>query len=172
MALPYLGILLAFQAAGTIIDYRNTRNQQKLIRQGRQLEQQAFENNLETIRLQSEQESVDSMVQLRKNLGSQIASNAAKGTLSGQGSALTKANTSIGSYNSDERTRRMNLLSKEANLRANNIISGLHTTASETQLGQAMAGRFINSLPVSTALGSLGTSKLAKDWGFGMEASE
>jgi hypothetical protein len=49
----------------------------------------------------------------------------------------------------DERVRRMNLLAKEANLRASNVLSGLHATASETQLGQAMTGRFLNLIPLS-----------------------
>jgi hypothetical protein len=42
------------------------------------------------------------------------------------------------------------LLSKEAQLRANNVLSGLHTAQSETQLGQSITSEIFNTLPVSS----------------------
>lgn len=172
MALPFMGILLAFQAAGTIIDYRNTRNQQKMIQQGRALEKAAIEANLEAVKLQSGEESLQSMQQLRKNLGSQIANNAAKGTSSAAGTAFTMGNKSIGEFNADERIRRFNLLSKEAELRAQNVISGMHTLQSETQLGQAFTSRLIDKIPLSAGIDAFKGSKVAKQWGFGLDPME
>ncbi len=172
MLLPFAGILLAFQAAGTIIDYRNTRNQKKMIDQGRALEKAALDANLEAIKLQSGEESIASMQELRKNLGSQIATNAARGTASNAGTAFTMSNKSIGSFNADERIRRFNLLSKEANLRAQDVLSGLHTLQSETQLGQAFTSRLIDKLPVSSAFDTFKRSSIAKQWGFGLEPME
>ena len=169
MALPFACILLAFQAAGTIFDYRNMRNQQKMIQQGRALEKAALDANLEAVKLQSGEESLASMQQLRKNLGSQIATNAARGTASGSGTAFALSNKSISSFNDDERMRRFNLLSKEANLRAQDVLSGLHTLQSETQLGQAFTGRLLDKLPVSSAFDAFKQSNIAKQWGFGLE---
>ncbi len=164
-----MGFLFSMQAAGLVMDFQNTKNQQQLIKMGRDLEKSAIETNLEAVRVESNQASLDSMVQLRKNLGTQMVNQAARGTQSGVGTALTLSNTAVANFNSDEKTRRMNLLTKEANLRAQNVLSGLHTLQSETQLGQAQTSRLINSLPVSSAYDKFSRTKLAKDWGFGME---
>ncbi len=164
MALPFAGILLAFQAAGVIFDYRNTRNQQKMIQQGRALEKAALDANLEAVKLQSGEESLASMQQLRKNLGSQIATNAARGTASNAGTAFSLSNKSISSFNEDERMRRFNLLSKEANLRAQDVLSGLHTLQSETQLGQAFTGRLLDKIPLSSSIDKFMESDLGKRW--------
>lgn len=146
---PLTGILLAMQAAGMITDYSQTRRQQGLIRAGREIEQAQYEANLEALRAQTEQESLASMQQLRSNIGTQIAVQAARGTSSAAGSSVLLRTASQQSFAQDERVRRMNLLAKEANLRASNVLSGLHATASETQLGQAMTGRFLNLIPLS-----------------------
>ena len=163
------GFLLAFQAAGLVIDYRNTRNNQKLIQTGRQLDQASFEANLEAARLESSQASLNEMKELRQNLGTQLAMNAARGTNSGQGSAFINFQESISTANADERTRRMNLLSKESALRANNVLSGLHSLQSETQLGQAMTSRFINAVGTTSNIDAFRRSSLGKKWGFGLD---
>jgi hypothetical protein len=165
----FSGALLAFQAAGLITDYRATKNNQKLIQQGRQLEQAAIETNLEAVRLESGQASLDEMKQLRQNLGTQIAMQAARGNAPGAGTALTLQQESVSNFNADERTRRMNLIAKESQLRASNILSGLHTLQSETQLGQAMTSRMLNTIPLSSTIDEFRRSKLGKQWGFGFE---
>lgn len=167
--LPFSGVLLAFQAAGLVTDYRATKSSQKLIQKGRQLEQAAIETNLEAVRLESGQASLDEMKQLRQNLGTQIAMQAARGNAPGAGTALTLQNEAVSNFNADERTRRMNLIAKESQLRASNILSGLHTLQSETQLGQAMTSRLVNTLPLSSAVDEFRKSKLGKQWGFGLE---
>jgi uncharacterized protein (DUF697 family) len=57
----------------------------------------------------------------------------------------------------------MNQLAKEADLRAGNVLSGLHALSSQTQLGQAMQQRFLNLIPLSSLAGGLtkksGTTK-------------
>jgi hypothetical protein len=85
---PLTGILLAMQAAGMITDYSQTRRQQGLIRAGREIEQAQYEANLEALRAQTEQESLASMQQLRSNIGTQIAVQAARGTSSAAGSSV------------------------------------------------------------------------------------
>lgn len=140
-----------------------------MIQQGRQLEQAAIETNLEAIRLESGQASLDEMKQLRQNLGTQIAQQAARGNAPGMGTALTLQQESIGTFNADERTRRMNLLAKESQLRASNILSGLHTLQSETQLGQAFTSRLLNQIPLSSGIDEFRRSSLGKKWGFGFE---
>jgi len=169
MALPYLGFLVAMQAAGTIIDWSQTKSKQKLINIGRQLEAASFESNLEAVKLESSQASLSEMKDLRQNLGSQIAMQAARGTATGAGSALTLQQKSISTASQDERTRRLNLLSRESGLRAGNVLSGLHTLQSETQLGQQLTKRVIGNIPVSAAYKEFSQSSLGKKWGFGLE---
>jgi hypothetical protein len=156
---PLAGILLGMQAAGMIVDYTQTRRQQGLIKAGREIEQAQYEANLAALRAQTEQESLNSMQQLRQNIGTQIAVQAARGTSTAAGTAVSLRTASQQAYQQDERTRRMNLLAKEADLRAGNALSGLHATASETQLGQAMTGRFLNMIPLSSITGGLGKKK-------------
>ena len=147
-----LGILLGMQAAGMIVDYTQTRRQQGLIQAGREIEQAQYEANLESLRTQTEQESLFAMKQLRQNIGTQIAVQAARGTSSAGGTASTLRQTSMAAFSEDERVRRMNQLAKEADLRAGNVLSGLHALSSQTQLGQAMQQRFINLIPISKML--------------------
>ncbi len=169
LPLAFTGFLLASQAAGMVLDYRNTASNQKLIQKGRQLEQAAIETNLEALKLESGEESLNEMKQLRQNLGTQMAIQAARGTSSSAGTAFVLSQESISSFNQDERTRRMNLIAKESQLRAQNVLSGLHTLQSETQLGQALTNRFVNTIPVSSAFDEFRQTDLAKKWGFGSE---
>jgi hypothetical protein len=167
--LPLAGILLGMQAAGMIVDYAQTRRQQGLIQAGREIEQAQYEANLEALRAQFGQESLSAMQQLRQNIGTQIAVQAARGTSSAAGTALNLRTASQSAFQQDERTRRMNLLAKEADLRAGNALTGLHATASETQLGQAMTGRFLNMIPLSNLMNTgVAQSKTKKSGGFGL----
>ncbi len=167
--LVFSGFLLAMQAAGTVIDWKNTQDNIGLINKGRELENAQYQANLDAVRVESEEASLNEMKQLRQNIGTQIANNAAKGTSSASGTAQSLINSSMGAFNSDERTRRINLLTKESNLRAANVLSGLHTLQSETQLGQAFNQRLFDTLPISTAANAFGKTKLGKQWGFGLE---
>lgn len=175
MALPFAGILLAMQAAGTIVNLSSQRRSQKYIELGRTLEQAAIENNLDAIRLESTQSSLEEMQQLRKNIGSQIALNAARGTRSGAGSAGIATQQSIRTFNQDERKRRLNLLSREADLRASNVLSGLHTLQSETRLGQKVTSDLLNNTLLSgkfqTQVNKFRKTDFAKKVGFGLETA-
>ncbi len=164
---PLAGILLGMQAAGMIIDYTQTRRQQGLIQAGREIEQAQYEANLEALRAQTAQESLASMQQLRQNIGTQIAVQAARGTSSAAGTAVSLRQSSMQAYSQDEQVRRMNQLAKEADLRAGNVLSGLHALSSQTQLGQAMQQRFLNMIPLSSLVGGLGKSA-QKTTKFGM----
>lgn len=167
----FAAFLVAMQAAGSIMDWQETQNQKKLIAMGRQLEQKSFETNLEAIQLESSEASLMEMKQLKENLGSQIAMNAARGTSSAAGTAQTKIQGAQSDFNADERVRRMNLLTREAALRGNNVISGLHTLQSETQLGQNLTKRLMSNIStgeIGAALKPLAKSA-AKKIGFGFE---
>ncbi len=147
---PMSAFLLAMQAAGLVTSTYAARSQQKYIKIGRQLEQEQFSTNLEAIRLQSAESSLDEMKQLRQNIGSQIAVQAARGNRGG--SSYSGINESSSNFSSDERTRRINLMAQESQLRANNVLSGLHTLQSETQLGQSLTSTVLNSLQTTSLL--------------------
>lgn len=156
---PFDAFLLSMQAAGAIFSIKQAKGQQKLIKMGRQLEQAAFESNLENLRAQNAESSLASMQELRSNVSAQIALNAARGSSSGAGSGLTGIQTSERTAAADEKARRMNLLTKENELRASNVLSGLHTLESETKLGQSLTGKLFDLLPASSLPNLFGGGK-------------
>lgn len=153
--------LLAMQAAGMVVDYIGTRGQIEQGRMGAKLEQAGIEANLQLTRLQSADESVNAMKELRQNLGTQAVMFASRGTRGNPISAVT----SVGNFQADERTRRMNLLGKEANLRAGKILSGLHQLTSETQLGQSMTNRFLQNIPSNPEVWNKAGASVGKAFG-------
>jgi hypothetical protein len=150
---PMTAFLLAMQAAGLVSSFFGAKSQQKTIELGRKLEKEQFETNLQAIKLQSSEGSLEEMKLVRQNIGSQIAANAAKGNRGG--SSYAGISKSVNTLDKDERTRRMNLLAKESELRANHILSGLHTNQSETQLGQSLMKDALNTLPIGSGLDRL-----------------
>lgn len=158
---PMTAFLLSMQAAGLVSSIFGAHSQDKYIKIGRKLEQEQYTTNLAAIKLQSAEASLDEMKQLRQNIGTQIAVQAAKGNRGGV--SLSGIDKSSAAFNSDERTRRMNLLAKESDLRANHILSGLHSLQSETQLGQSITKTFLDSVQTSTLLGPFGNKKPAEN---------
>jgi hypothetical protein len=171
---PMSAFLLAMQAAGLVSSIFGAKSQQEYIRLGRKLEQEQFATNLQAIRLQSADSSLEEMKQLRKNIGSQIAIQAARGNRGG--SSYAGISTSSRNFDNDESRRRINLLAKESELRAHNVLSGLHTLQSESQLGRSLTSSILNSLPISSLMdagamqGSAGQKQWIKpeqfSWGF------
>lgn len=151
---PMSAFLLSMQAAGLVSSLYGAYSQDKYIKIGRKLEQEQYTANLSAIRLQSAESSLDEMKQLRQNIGTQIATQAARGNRGGV--SYAGINQSSKNFDSDERTRRMNLLAKESELRANHVLSGLHTLQSESQLGQSLTNTFLNSLQTTSLIGPTG----------------
>lgn len=157
--------LLAMQAAGMIVDYIGQRGQIEMGRMGQKLEEAGIDANLSQTRLESADASLQAMKKLRQNLGSQAVLMAARGnSMAGSGAII--GNESIGNFQSDERTRRMNLLNKEAGLRAGKVLSGLHQLTSETQLGQSLTKRFFDKLPTDPEVWKKTGSAVKKGFGF------
>ena len=147
--------LLGMQAVGAISDAAGTRGEVRRGRAGTELELAQIEFRLEQERAASAQGSLDAMQALRQNLATQQAIFAARGTSGKAGSAASVANKSVQNFGADERTRRMNLLSREAGLRATQTLTGFHQLSSETQLGQALTKKLVDTLPVSEGLTAL-----------------
>ncbi len=170
--------ILSMQAAGAIFNISQAKEQRELLKQGQALQNASFEANLAAIRAQSSEESAAALQRVRENVSTQIVTNAARGTASGAGSAFSAIQKSEQNFNADEQVRRLNLLSKENELRANNVLSGLHTLQSETQVGQSLTNQIFNRLPIAgigkkvgSAIGksvdSVGTF-IGKKAGFGL----
>jgi len=147
---PMTAFLLAMKAAGLVTSFFDTQSKENTIRMGRQLEQEQFTTNLQAIRLQSAENSLDEMKQLRQTIGSQITINAARGNRGG--SSYAPISEASNNFNQDERTRRMNLLAKESELRANHLLSGFHSLESETQLGQSLTKQTLDTFQTTSLL--------------------
>lgn len=141
--------LLAMQASGMIIDFFGNQNQADMMKMGMKLQDSEFETNLQQLRLETENDSLNSMKQLRQTLGSQIATMAARGTATGAGSAASILNESQANFNSDEKIRRLNALGKENQLRANKAMSRLQNNSDISKLWQGFASRTLNRFPSS-----------------------
>ena len=160
-----LALLLAMQAAGMIVDYAGVKQQQRLGNMGQKVQEAGLESNIYQTRLQAEDESLRSMQDLRKNLGSQIAVFAARGTSLAGGSALSVFNESINNFNTDERMRRMNLLGRENELRAGGSIAKLNQQASNQKLWSSFASRSLNRFPSSLEGWKQGFKEVKKTFG-------
>jgi len=147
---PMSAFLLSMQAAGLVTSFFGAKSQQKTIELGRKLENAQFSTNMEAIKLESAQGSLAEMKDVRQNISSQIAVNAARGNRGA--SSVAGINETAHNFADDERTRRMNLLAKESELRAGHILSGLHTAQSETQLGQSLLKDIFNTIPITSLL--------------------
>lgn len=140
-------LLLAMQAAGMVVDYMGAKQQADYQKMGLKLQQAGLESNLYQTRAQAEDASLQAMVELRKNLGSQIAVNAARGTSTGAGSALSLFEESIGNFNTDERMRRINQLGRENELRAGGTIATLNNQSESSKLWSSFASRSLSRFP-------------------------
>lgn len=160
---PMTAFLLSMEAAGLVTSLFGAHSQQKTIAIGRKLEKEQYTTNLQALRLESTQSSLDELKLVRQNVGAQIAANAARGNRGG--SSYLGIQESVSNYENDERRRRLNLLAKESQLRAGHILTGLHTLQSETQLGQSLLKDFFNAVPVSAGLDKLfnGSKKKASN---------
>lgn len=156
-------LLLAMQAAGMVVDYLGTKNQAEMMNMGMKVQQAGIDANIEQTRLETQDESLNSMKQLRQTLGTQLAVFAARGTNPGAGSAASIFNESLGNFNADERIRRLNLLGKENQLRAGKAISRLQNSSDISSLWRGFAQRTINRFPTSFS----GWQQGAKDVGEG-----
>jgi hypothetical protein len=156
--------LLAMQAAGLVTSIFSSQGKQKFIKLGQQLEQEQFSTNIQALRLESAESSLDEIKQLRQNISSQIAINAARGNRGG--SSYWTQNESVKNFENDERKRRMNLLAKESNLRAAHVLSGFQTLQSESQLGQALTSEVLKTIPVSSLLSPSKNKSKNTDSGF------
>jgi hypothetical protein len=144
-----IAFLLALQASGMVIDYLGKQQQIAASKQGAEIEQAGITANIANSRLQYEDESLQSMKQLRQNLGTQVALNAARGTRSGQGNAIMSETQSVGNFNADARMRKINQLGNEASLKAGMTLSKLHENTTENNVWNEFRKNALNSLPTS-----------------------
>ncbi len=141
--------LLALQAAGMVTDWMGTKNQADIARWGSKVEQAGIESNIATNRLEYEEQSLASMKELRKIMGSQAATLAARGTRGNAGSGLSLSFESVSNFNADERVKRMNMLNNEAQLKAGKTISQLHQIGNNQTLWNSFGQRTISKIPSS-----------------------
>lgn len=160
-----IALLLSMQAAGMIVDYMGTSNQQRISDYGAQLQQAGIESNIEQTRLESEDESLQALKALRQNLGTQAAVFAARGTNPGAGSAVTFLSENVNNFNADERMRRMNLMGKENQLRGGASIASLNQQSENSKMWQSFAQRSANRFPSSVAGWKQGISDAKQGFG-------
>lgn len=154
---PMTAFLLSMQGAGLVTSLFGAQSQDSFIKLGRKLEQEQFTTNLQAIRVQSAQASLDEMKQLRSNIGSQIVAQAAKGNRGASSyKGIEKASQE---FDKDERIRGLNLMAAESKLRAGHLDSVFKSLNAQSQLGQNLTKQVINSLQTSSLFGPQGGQK-------------
>jgi len=158
-------ILLAMQAAGMITDFLGASNQDEMMKLGMKLQQAGIDANLKQTQAESQEESLRGMIELRKTIGSQIAVMAARGTSTAGGSAVSLLNESVANYNADERVRRLNLLGRENQMRAQSVMSRLQYSSDSSKLWQSFGQRTFNRFPSSLSGWKQGFADASEAWG-------
>lgn len=158
-------LLLAMQAAGMVTDYFGAQYQSQLGKMGLKVQQAGINANIYQTRLETENESLIAMQQLRKNLGTQIAVQAARGTSTSGGSAVALFNESIGNFNSDERMRRLNQLGRENELKAGGSIAKLNQQSTNAKLWSSFASRSLQRFGTSADYWYAGGKQTNKSFG-------
>lgn len=154
--------MLAAQAAGMAIDYYGRSKSNAMSKRGAEMQKQAIERAIQYSRIQTEQESLNSMVALRKNLGTQAVMLAARGVRSNAGTAALFGNESQAAFNVDERMRRLNQLANESKLRAGIDITNMNQKAFENENWNAFSRNIINKIPTNPEA----YSSLSESFGF------
>lgn len=150
--------LLAMQAAGMIVNYIGTQNQENYMKMGMEMQQRMIDQSIQQTKLQAEDESLQALKQLRQNMGTQLAIFASRGTNPGAGSAFTLLNQNISNFNADERTRRINLLGRINELKAGKTISMLNHSGEVSKLWQGFASNTMQNIGTSaSAYGKAGS---------------
>lgn len=158
-------LLLAMQAAGMVVDYMGVKTQAEYQKMGSKLQEAGMEANLYQTRAEAEDASLAAMKELRKNLGSQIAVNAARGTSMSGGSALSLFNESISNFNTDERIRRINQLSRENEIKSGGTIASLNSKYDSSKLWTSFASRSLSRFPSSNQEWSEGIKQFKSSFG-------
>ncbi len=165
-----IGFLLSLQAAGMVIDWMGKKDQIRMAKMGAQVEQAGIDANIQTSRLEAEDASLQSMKQLRMNLGTQAAILAARGVRSGTQSSVLAMNESVSNFNADERMRKINQMGNEANIRAGKTLSILHEKTFENNTWGDFRSHAFNTISTSpSAWKQIANSFTAKNgYGFGI----
>lgn len=142
----------SFLAAGFAFDWFSTGSQRRLLEKGQELDHAGLDYKLSAIRAQSAEESLQSMIELRQTIGSQIAANAAMGRSSGVGSAFFIGANSIANQGKEERIRGFNLTSKELQVGADRIKGDLGVLGKKTEMTNKLLGRIFKDLPGPSAI--------------------
>lgn len=153
-----MGFFISLQAAGSLLSWNDSKKRMDLMRQGNALDNAATQRNIEALALSAADESLNEMTALQRNLSTQLAVQAARGTGAG-GSAASLASDSVRAASRDESKRRMNLLAKTTDLRAGKALSGLELLSSETKLGQAHNKSLFDMAVADFSLFALGDKK-------------
>lgn len=146
-----IAFLLALQASGMVVDWLGKNEQVRLGKLGAEVEKAGIESNIQMSRLEAEEASLQSMKQLRQNLGTQMAVLAARGTRGDSSSAVFGTAESVGNFNADERIRKINQLGREASLRAGKTLSDLHQQTSVNNTWNEFRKNAISKVPTSKA---------------------
>lgn len=149
---PFTVFQAAMIGVGAISKIFSGDERKKQAEQGAAIEKAGIASNMEAIRLQSAEQSLERLKQLRKTLATQNAMSAARGTATNIGSAFFISQHSEGEFNREERFRRISEKSQLASLKAKSLMSDLGLEQTKSQISSDVTSTLFNMLPVSSVL--------------------
>ena len=169
MPIP-IGFLLALQAGGMVVDYLGKSEQVRLGRMAEQIEQAGIEANIQQARLETEDQSLQALIELRKNLGTQAAVAAARGVSVAAGSSIVARQESLSTAGSDERMRRLNLMARETQLKSQMTLSKLHQQTNANNQWNTFRQNVLSRFPTNLdSISQIAKGFSAKEgYGFGL----
>ncbi len=141
---PATMFLLAMKAAGAAVSIWDFEEQKKMARLGYDVEHAGIEANMEMAKTEAAQGSLESMQNLRRAMGTQMAAQAARGTATNIGSAFFVNQENMQKFTADEKARQLNLAARKAEITASGAMSSLHYAQTQQQAATRFATKMLD----------------------------
>jgi len=155
-------VLLAAQAAGTVISLFGQREQYKIGKRASQLEDAQMSLRLQQEEIASMEQSIFNINQLGETLATQRALMAARGGIAGVGSNLAAEQKSVSAFNADERARQLSLNFRSEAITAQKAMNKLTLAGKRSELGANAFEQIFNMVPFAEIGTALQTPKDTK----------
>ncbi len=150
--MSYQYLLMGAQAAGFGINLWGTSQANRMIGMGANLDRQALDLRMQQNTLASTEQAIANQEQLREAIGLQAVMFAARGQRGGVGSAAAIQNKSLIDFGKEERSRQMNLMFAQSNIKAQKATIGMQAAGQKAQGWGGLLNTSLNSLNFNSLL--------------------
>ncbi len=150
--MSYSYLLMGAQAAGFGINLWGTSQANRMIGMGANLDKQALDLRMEQNTLASTEAAIANQERLRETIGLQAAMFAARGQRGGAGTAAAIQNKSLIDFGREERSRQMNLMFAQSNIKGQKAAIGMQAAGQKAQGWGGLLNTSLSSLNFNSLL--------------------